>query len=89
MLTIISKWLIINIRRVNMSKIITTIGIYSNGQFKFNGVLERNLQSHIEYNKQLRFGRALIVDGQIAYSGIIKEEALHEIILKNKLNEMK
>lgn len=72
-----------------MSKIFTTIGIYPNGQFKVNGVLEENLQSHIEYNKKWRFGRALIVDGQIAYSGMIKEEVIHEIIEKNKLNEIK
>ena len=72
-----------------MSKIFTTIGIYPNGQFKINGVLEENLQSHIEYNKKWRFGRALIVDGKIVYSGMMNKDKVLEIINKNNLNEIK
>lgn len=32
-----------------------TLGIYSNGQYKFNVVRDEDLESHIEYNKTWRW----------------------------------
>jgi hypothetical protein len=44
-------------------KIHTTIGIYSNGERKINGVSSEFLQGHIKYNLDHRPGRAFFVDG--------------------------
>lgn len=54
-------------------KIHTTIGVYFNGDFKINGVLPEHLKSHIEYNKNMRFGRALLVDGKVVHLGYYNE----------------
>lgn len=51
----------------------TTIGVYLNGDYKVNGVKTENLESHIEYNKEMRFGRALLVDGKVVHLGYYKE----------------
>lgn len=53
-----------------------TIGIYPNGQWKYNVVREEDLKEHIEYNKKWRPGRLLYVDGKRVYGGCIKEEYL-------------
>ena len=53
-------------------KIHTTIGLYLNGDYKINGVSAENLDTHIEYNKTLRFGRALFVDGKCVHEGYYK-----------------
>jgi hypothetical protein len=53
----------------------TTVGVYPNWRFlgehgyKTNGVLPEHLESHIEYNKTFRWGRALFVDGKCVYPG--------------------
>lgn len=47
----------------------TTIGVYSDGSYKVKGVKSEDLASHIEYNKNFRFGRALIIDGEVVYNG--------------------
>lgn len=52
----------------------TTIGLYSNGTFKMNGVEPDHLQSHIEYNKTFRWGRSLFVDGKCVYKGYQSDE---------------
>lgn len=54
-------------------KIHTTIGVYPNGDYKTNGVREDLLESHIEYNKTMRFGRALLVDGKVVHLGSYEE----------------
>jgi len=46
-----------------------TLGIYGNGQYKYNVVREEDLEHHIRYNKIWRFGRLLYVDGQRIYDG--------------------
>lgn len=46
-----------------------TLGIYANGQYKYNVVREEDLENHIEYNKTFRFGRLLYVDGERVYDG--------------------
>lgn len=65
-----------------MEKIHTTIGIYPNGDFKTNGVADKHLQDHIEYNKKFRFGRALIVDNEVVYKGYVNEETIKEVLQK-------
>jgi len=51
----------------------TTIGVYLSGHYKTNGVTDENLESHIEYNKTMRFGRALLVDGKVVHLGYYNE----------------
>ena len=53
-----------------------TIGVYTNGQWKYNVVRDEDLESHIEYNKTFRWGRLLYVDGVRVYDGCHKEEVL-------------
>jgi hypothetical protein len=50
-------------------KIHHTRGLYPNGDFKDNGVRAENLESHIDYNRTFRPGRALLVDGKCVLKG--------------------
>lgn len=50
-----------------------TLGIYSNGQYKFNVVRDEDLESHIEYNKTWRWGRLLYVDGKKSMEWLRKD----------------
>lgn len=54
----------------------TTIGVYPNGDCKVNGVDSEHLESHIQYNKDFRVGRALFVDGVCVYKGFVDESVL-------------
>ena len=56
----------------------TTIGLYNNMTYKINGVLNEDLDIHINYNKQFRFGRALFVDGKCVHEGTLSKEKLKE-----------
>lgn len=56
----------------------TTIGLYPNGEFKVNGVKSENLTDHINYNINMRPGRALILDTFVIYEGIGCKKALNE-----------
>ena len=51
-----------------------TIGIYTNGQWKYNVVRDEDIKHHIEYNKTWRPGRLLYVDGKRVWNGMYKEE---------------
>lgn len=55
-----------------------TLGIYANGSYKFNVVREDDLINHIEYNKMMRCGRLLYVDGNRVYDGCNKSEYLEK-----------
>ena len=68
-----------------MEKLHTTIGLYANLTFKMNGVKPEHLETHIEYNKTHRFGRALFVDGKCVYKGYLSDDQikLHEQLFKN------
>lgn len=57
-----------------MSTIHTTVGVYPNREFKINGVKAENLESHIEYNRLMRPGRALLVDGTCILIGNFNQE---------------
>lgn len=61
-------------------KIHTTIGLYPNGEKKYNGVAHEDLATHIEYNKAWRWGRALIVDGELVYKGNVDQELIDQCI---------
>lgn len=63
---------------VEPKELVLTIGIYSNGDYKHNWVLRKHLQSHIDYNKNNRFGRALVVDGELIYNGMMSEQFLRQ-----------
>lgn len=58
----------------------TTIGVYPNGKYKVNGVESKNLAQHINYNINMRPGRALIVDGFVINEGINCKEVLNRKI---------
>jgi hypothetical protein len=65
-------------------KMTKTIGIYPNGDFKWNNVLSEHLEHHIEY-QNCRPGRMFIVDGKIINDGMgvlenVSEERIQEII---------
>lgn len=76
-----------NYKQLPVKEVIhTTIGLYPNGEFKMNGVKPEDLQGHIEYNKQWRWGRALFVDGICVFKGLgISEEQIkiHEQLFKS------
>lgn len=51
-----------------------TVGVYMNGQYKYNIVRDEDLENHIKYNKIFRFGRGLFVDGKCVNQGYLSEE---------------
>lgn len=55
-----------------------TIGIYKNGDYKINVVKEEHLEYHIDYNKTMRFGRALFVDGECLNQGYLDNDEVSE-----------
>ena len=56
----------------------TTVGVYNDDTFKINGVISENLKDHIDYNRSLRFGRALFVDGKCIHKGYLSDERCKE-----------
>lgn len=64
----------------------TTIGLYANGDTKYNGVANEDLAAHIAYNKQARWGRALIVDGECVYDGFVSKKLIEKTIEAYKSN---
>ena len=68
-----------------MAQIHTTIGVYKSKSYKVNGVPHDHLETHIEYNKTFRPGRALFVDGVCVYDGYLNENEVAEMTeqLKN------
>jgi len=53
-----------------------TIGVYANGDHVVNIVRPEHLEGHIEYNKVMRFGRALFVDGLCMNKGYLSKDAV-------------
>lgn len=62
----------------------TTIGLYLNGDYVVNGVLDDHITDHIKYNINNRWGRALFVDGECVYTGYLSEEECKEFIENHK-----
>ena len=58
----------------------STIGVYSNGSMKYNGVAAEGLEEHIWYNVTSRPGRALFLDGGCIIKGVLS----YEIIKKHE-----
>lgn len=56
----------------------TTIGVYANGEMKFNGVKAGNLINHIDYNLDFRPGRALFVNGKCVHKGYLNDEEVQK-----------
>jgi hypothetical protein len=63
-----------------------TMGVYNSGQRKHNGVHPAHLARHIEYNKTMRFGRALFVDGKCVNLGYLSAERCAAIEEELRLN---
>lgn len=56
-----------------------TVGIYPDMSFVVNGVLPSHLESHIDYNENMRPGRALVIDGKCQYKGSFSEEEVPKL----------
>lgn len=69
-----------------MPKVHHTMGVYNNGDRVHNGVLPADLSDHIEYNKVMRFGRALFVDGVCHNEGYLGKERCDAIEAELKAN---
>lgn len=55
-----------------------TIGVYASNSYKVNVVAPEHLENHIEYNKAMRPGRALFVDGKCVNKGYLSDERVSE-----------
>lgn len=51
-----------------------TVGVYKNGDFVTNCVPSSELEGHIKYNTEMRWGRGLFVDGKCVHAGYLNEE---------------
>lgn len=56
-----------------------TMGVYANGDRVNNGVMTEHLDDHITYNRAMRPGRALFVDGRCVHRGYIPQETCDAI----------
>lgn len=55
------------------------IGIYCNGDRRYNAVEKRDLKGHMAYNINMRFGRALFVNGKCVYQGYLSKDRCDQI----------
>ena len=60
-------------------RIYSTIGVYPDGEKKFNGVASQDLGSHIVYNINNRPGRALFLEGRCIYRGFLDSETISKL----------
>lgn len=51
-----------------------SVRVYPNGEMKTNAVRDEDLESHIDYNKNFRFGCSLFIDDKLVYAGYLGEE---------------
>lgn len=63
-----------------------TVGVYMNGQYKYNIVRDEDLENHIKYNKIFRFGRGLFVDGKCVNQGYLSGEQVRN--WERRISEM-
>ena len=63
-----------------------TVGVYMNGQYKYNIVRNEDLENHIKYNKIFRFGRGLFVDGKCVNQGYLSGEQVRN--WERRISEM-
>lgn len=64
-----------------------TIGVYGNDTYKVNIVDPRDLEHHIQYNKDMRPGRGFFVDGVCVNKGYMSDKRVEE--WTKKIAEMK
>lgn len=64
-----------------------SIGVYNNESYVVNIVPDYNLEKHIEYNKIMRFGRALFIDGECVHTGYLTTQKIKS--WSSKIKEMK
>lgn len=57
-------------------------GLYPNGDYKRNVVRPEHREGHIEYNIQMRPGRALILDGEVVYPGFVAPDVIAAFLAK-------
>lgn len=57
-----------------------SIRIYNNGSYVINNVRPEDLEPHIEYNKTMRFGCALVVNGKIENEGYLNKDRIKQIV---------
>ena len=62
------------LEELRTTKYHVSVGVYANGQYVVNIVADEHLDSHIEYNKEYRFGRGLFVDGICVNQGYLSGE---------------
>lgn len=86
------------VKNEDPNHIYTTVGVYNGNvndpnAYKVNGVTQEWIENHIQYNKTLRWGRALFVDGQCVYTGYLSDDAAaiweHKITHDLKLKRTK
>jgi hypothetical protein len=63
-----------------------TVGVYASGNYVTNIVSPEDLVDHVEYNKTMRFGRALFVDGKLVNRGYLSDEETSK--WEEKISEM-
>ena len=67
----------------------TTMGVYRNGEKKYNGVPSEYLADHLSYNIFLRPGRALFLDGVCINRGYLSKEEVEKIEAEQLANPIK
>ena len=55
-----------------------TVGVYKNGDYKQNCVPGSELEQHVKYNTEARWGRGLFVDGKCDHKGYLTDEEVAE-----------
>lgn len=61
-----------------------TVGVYPNNDYKTNCVPDFELEEHVQYNKEMRGGRGLFVDGVCVHRGGLSLEQVAEWEIKSK-----
>jgi hypothetical protein len=50
-----------------------TVGVYKNQSYKQNCVPDFELEQHVKYNTEYRWGRGLFVDGKCVHQGYLSD----------------
>ncbi len=66
----IARWLDDLLATTN-KQVFSTIGVYISKERKYNGVARDDLKAHVQYNLDMRWGRALFVEGVCVNQGYL------------------
>ena len=86
----ISRYSFVNTPQFNengTSKFIPTIRVYPNGDMTYNGVEPQDILTHIWYNRTMRFGCDLFVDGKLAVKSSVYKDTPERIERLKRLEE--